>query len=105
MAFVLTGSSGLGIPHQRPVQMATAGCGDVLTGLIAGMLAQGLEAVDAAVAGVYLHGLAGDLVAMDKGEWGLLAGDIVESIPAAILSTARASVKEHCRHAEDHVTP
>ena len=81
--------------------MATAGSGDVLTGLIAGMLAQGLRGTDAAVAGVYLHGLAGNLVAREKGEWGLMAGDIVECIPEAILSTARTGSNVTRRHRGD----
>ena len=66
--------------------MATAGCGDVLTGMIAGLLAQGLKGIDAAKAGVYLHGLAGDLVAEEKGEWGVLAGDMVETVPETLLN-------------------
>jgi len=64
--------------------MATAGSGDVLTGLIAGLAAQGRSPWDASTAGVYLHGLAGDLAARDKGEAGLIASDIIEQIPYAI---------------------
>lgn len=64
--------------------MATAGVGDVLTGMIAGFAAQGFTPWDAAVAGVYLHGLAGDLAAEEKGEYGMIASDLVEKIPYAI---------------------
>ncbi len=63
--------------------MATGGTGDVLTGLIAGLMAQGLDALDAATLGVHLHGLAGDLAAVDKGERSLTAGDLVDFLPAA----------------------
>jgi NAD(P)H-hydrate epimerase len=61
--------------------MATAGMGDVLTGAIAGLLAQGLKPVDAAVLGVYLHGLAGDIAAEKIGESGLIAGDVLKMLP------------------------
>jgi NAD(P)H-hydrate epimerase len=64
--------------------MATGGVGDVLTGMIAGLLAQGFSPWNAAVAGVYLHGLAGDLAAKEKGEYGMIASDLVEKIPHAI---------------------
>jgi NAD(P)H-hydrate epimerase len=64
--------------------MASAGVGDVLTGMIAGFLAQGLNVFDAAVLGVYIHGQAGDLAARDKGEYGMIASDLVEKIPYAI---------------------
>jgi len=69
--------------------MATAGTGDVLTGMIAGLLAQGLTPVDAAVGGVYVHGLAGDLAVKSKGEMGLIASDVLEMIPQALLEVAR----------------
>jgi NAD(P)H-hydrate epimerase len=56
--------------------MATAGSGDVLTGLITGLRAQGYEPAHAARLGVYLHGLAGDLAAADEGQEAMIAGDI-----------------------------
>ena len=72
--------------------MATAGSGDVLTGLIASLLAQGLSATHAASAGVYLHSLAGDLAREEKGIWGVVAGDISRNIPRALTETAGLSV-------------
>jgi len=61
--------------------MAKAGSGDVLTGIIGGLMAQGLTSLDSAILGVYLHGLAGDIGASHKGEHSLLASDIIEYIP------------------------
>ena len=63
--------------------MATAGSGDVLTGLIAGLVAQGVEIENAAVLGAYLHGYAGDRARDRLGEWGLIAGDILSELPHA----------------------
>lgn len=63
--------------------MATAGSGDVLTGIITGLLAQGYSPGIAAVLGVYIHGLAGDIAAKKIGVEALLAGDIVEHIGKA----------------------
>lgn len=57
--------------------MATGGMGDLLTGIIAGLLAQGLDAFDAACAGALLHAHAGDLAAADDGERGLLPSDLL----------------------------
>lgn len=59
--------------------MATAGSGDVLTGIILGLLAQRIPARDAALAGVYLHGLAGDVAAGKYSDVAMVAGDIIES--------------------------
>lgn len=64
--------------------MATAGSGDVLTGVLGALLAQGMETETAARAGVYIHGLAGDLAAQKIGEHGLTATDISEHIAYAI---------------------
>ncbi len=64
--------------------MASAGMGDVLTGMITGLLAQGLSSWDAAQAGVYIHGLAGDLAASSMGEPGLIASDVISAIPHAL---------------------
>jgi len=69
--------------------LATAGTGDVLTGVIAGLMAQGLSAYDAARLGVFAHGMAGDLAARGKGQAGLIAGDVIESLPGALLVLAR----------------
>lgn len=63
--------------------MATGGSGDVLTGILTGMLAQGYEPLEAAIMGVYLHGRAGDIAAADKGTEGLIASDLVEYLPQA----------------------
>lgn len=66
--------------------MATAGSGDVLTGIITGLAAQGYQQEEAAVLGVYLHGKAGDLAASEKGHYGLIARDLIEYLPYAIKS-------------------
>ncbi|MDW7650739.1 MAG: NAD(P)H-hydrate dehydratase [Bacillota bacterium] len=79
LALNVTGNSG----------MATAGSGDVLTGLLASLLAQGLETSRAARVAVYLHGLAGDLAAQSVGEASLVAGDIIECICEAYLKTEK----------------
>ncbi|MBT9140200.1 MAG: Bifunctional NAD(P)H-hydrate repair enzyme Nnr [Dehalococcoidia bacterium] len=78
-SFNVTGNSG----------MATAGCGDVLTGLLAALIAQGVDAVGAARLGVYLHGLAGDLAVRFSGQSALLASDVIEQISQAYLETAK----------------
>jgi NAD(P)H-hydrate epimerase len=70
----LTGNSG----------MATGGTGDVLTGLLGGLLAQSMAPLDAAAAAVHVHGLAGDLAAEVTGGRSLLASDLVEALPEAL---------------------
>ena len=66
--------------------MATAGTGDVLSGMIGGFIAQGYSPIDAARIGVYLHGLAGDESAKKKGQIGMMATDILDILPKVINS-------------------
>lgn len=75
VAFNSTGNAG----------MATAGSGDVLTGIITALLARGYERPAACMLGVYLHGLAGDLAAAELGEESLMASDIINYLPKAFL--------------------
>lgn len=76
--------------------MATGGMGDILTGLIAGLMAQKASTFDAAVLGVYLHGLAGDIVAESIGMHGLMAGDVLNSVPEALkLCSAQSQGGKH----------
>jgi len=67
--------------------MATAGCGDVLTGIITALCGQGLDNFNASVLGVYIHGLAGDLAVKDKGQISLIATDIMDYLPQAFKIT------------------
>ena len=64
--------------------MATAGSGDILSGLLASFIAQGNDIEKMIQLAIFLHGTAGDFAAMNKGEFGLMAGDIIENIPDAI---------------------
>lgn len=77
-------------PHEVPMVnahgdpgMATAGSGDVLTGVIAAFLAQGLSPLYAASIGVFLHGIAGEIAADEKTSYSLIAGDLIETLPEA----------------------
>jgi ADP-dependent NAD(P)H-hydrate dehydratase len=67
--------------------MATGGTGDVLTGVIAALLAQKLPAFEAAQLGVYIHGVAGDIARDQNGETSLIAGDIIDALPDAYVHT------------------
>lgn len=71
--------------------MATAGAGDVLTGVIAALMGQGLSNFDAAVLGVYMHGLAGDIAAKKTGQISLIATDIIEALGEAFKKTGTKS--------------
>ncbi|MBI5057733.1 MAG: NAD(P)H-hydrate dehydratase [Nitrospirae bacterium] len=66
--------------------MATAGTGDVLTGMISAFLAQRLTPQSASILGVYIHGLLGDIVAAEKGEHSLIASDIISAVPKVFRS-------------------
>jgi NAD(P)H-hydrate repair Nnr-like enzyme with NAD(P)H-hydrate dehydratase domain len=67
--------------------MATGGSGDVLTGLISGFLAQKTSPVGAAVGGVFIHSQAGEILKEQLGEHSMIAGDLIDAIPQAILDT------------------
>jgi len=69
--------------------MATAGSGDVLTGVIASLIAQGYQPEIGVVLGVYLHGLAGDIAAQEQSEYGVMASDIADNLGRAIKQTQR----------------
>ncbi|GAB5046921.1 NAD(P)H-hydrate dehydratase [Thermodesulfovibrio sp. TK110] len=65
--------------------MATGGSGDVLTGIIASLIGQGLTPFHASVLGCFIHGLSGDIAAKKRGYHGLIAGDLIESLPEAFI--------------------
>jgi NAD(P)H-hydrate epimerase len=69
--------------------MATAGTGDVLTGLIAALLAQGLEPYQAACLGVYIHGLAGEQAALELTAYCMVASDLFDFFPTAFIFSER----------------
>lgn len=73
--------------------MAKGGSGDVLTGIIAGLLALGMDEADAAAMGVYLHGRAGDMVREEKGEHGLLARELADAV-CAVMRYSQSSREE-----------
>jgi NAD(P)H-hydrate epimerase len=79
------------VPTGNP-GMATAGSGDVLTGVVAGLLAQGAAPGRAACAGAYLHGLAGDLAAGRLGQEAMLAGDLLRHLPEAIRAVRTSAL-------------
>ena len=65
--------------------MATAGAGDVLTGIIVSLIGQGFDVFDASQLGVYIHGLAGNIAAKKKGEVSMIASDIIDCLPDAFI--------------------
>jgi len=67
--------------------MSTAGVGDVLTGIIASFIGQKIDLYSASVIGVYLHGLAGDIASREKGQFGMIASDLLSFLPKAIIET------------------
>ena len=86
---IISQTDSAGVNHTRinwkaNPAMATAGTGDVLAGMIAGLLAQGMQPFDAASAAVYLHATAGERVSQDIGQAGLLASDLLPQIPRVL---------------------
>lgn len=84
-SIVATESGEIYINHSGNDGMATAGSGDVLSGLIAGFMAQGVDSEKAAILATFAHGLAGDLAACQHGPRGMIAGDILRMVPEALL--------------------
>jgi NAD(P)H-hydrate epimerase len=87
---VLKGHATITIEDERTAEnatgnpgMATAGAGDVLSGIIGGLLAQGISPFEAAALGAHVHGLAGDIAASVVGQTALVAGDILRRLPDA----------------------
>jgi NAD(P)H-hydrate epimerase len=74
--------------------MSTAGAGDILTGTIIGLIGQGLSVMDAAICGVHLHGVAGDIAAREIAPIGYLATDIQDRLPAARNSVLNVLLKD-----------
>ena len=72
--------------------MATGGCGDVLTGVIAALLCQGLPPFDAARLGAYVHGVAGDLAASEIGQVGMIARDLLRRLPRALRAAHETEI-------------
>ncbi len=98
LTLILKGSSTLVSDGRRIFEnntgnpgMATAGSGDVLSGIIAGLLSQGVDQFKAAKVGVYLHGLAGDFALRDKTQNCLIASDIIEYLPSTIKRLLKKS--------------
>ncbi len=81
------------IPTGNPA-MATGGMGDVLTGAVAALIGSGLQPFEAASCAAYLHGLAGDLAAGSRGEFGLLAREVADGIPRAMARVRSGEVND-----------
>ncbi len=73
--------------------MASGGMGDVLTGMVAGFRAQGFSSENASIAGTYIHGLSGDILAESMGTFGFLASDMITTIPKAIDQLIHKNIK------------
>ena len=85
------------VPTGNP-GLATPGTGDVLSGVIVAQLAKGLPATDAACLGAYLHGLAADIIAAEVGTDGMIAGDLFQSLPAAVEQVKSGDQEEEHDH-------
>ncbi len=80
------------INHTGNPGMATAGAGDVLTGIIVSLIGQGFNVFDASQLGVYIHGLAGDMASKKKGEVSMIASDILDFLPDAFIRYGKERV-------------
>jgi NAD(P)H-hydrate epimerase len=86
---VVTDGSRAKVNHTGNPGMATAGAGDVLSGVIGASLAQGTEPFEAAVAGAYIHGVAGDIVRRQMG-FHMVASDLIDALPTALRKYDRS---------------
>ena len=89
-SFIVTGDGKGFFNSTGNAGMATAGSGDVLSGILTGLLAQGYSSIEAAILGVYIHGLAGDIALTGSSEEALIAGDMILSLGAAF-----SDIKQH----------
>ncbi len=80
------------INHTGNPGMATAGAGDILTGIIISLIGQGFNVFDASQLGVYIHGLAGDIASKKKGEVSMIASDILDFLPDAFIRYGKERV-------------
>jgi NAD(P)H-hydrate epimerase len=80
--------------------LGTGGTGDVLAGLVGSLLAQGAPAFEAGALGAFVHGAAGDRIAMQRGEAGLLASDLADALPD-VLGGLRAAAAVPARWNDD----
>jgi NAD(P)H-hydrate epimerase len=85
----------LWINHHGNSALATAGTGDVLTGLIGGLLAQGEDPLDAACMGCFLHGRAGEIASFEMGLRGVIAGDLISVIGEPMLELEATAATNH----------
>ncbi|MBR6162390.1 NAD(P)H-hydrate dehydratase [bacterium] len=83
---VVTDGSDVYINKTGSSALAKAGSGDVLTGIISGLIAQGQTPFEAGIKGAYLHGLTGELAGKEKSEYSVLAGDLIDYLPKVILN-------------------
>jgi len=91
---IVTDGSTLFVNQTGNPGMATGGSGDVLAGMIGALIGQGMTPMDAAICGVNLHGLAGDIAAKKLGQVSLMASDMIEALPQAFMKkTAKTSRK------------
>lgn len=80
---IVTDGNRLYVNETGNAGMATGGTGDVLTGIIAALIGQGMEVLEASILGVYLHGLAGDFASQEMGRCSMTALDLIEYLPEA----------------------